>query len=181
LQLNFGLGVGSEFSGTAGSWSGGNFRSATGAVSVVGTNGATWYITGVQLEVGTAATTFDYRPYTTELQLCQRYYFKQQSTGAASFFGAGYSASTTLFVGLVAFPTVMRTSPTALEQNGTATDYRVQSGGSSVACSAVPTFNSADVWGSGTVFTVASGLTSSGGGTMRSVNANAYLAWSAEL
>ncbi len=43
LGVVFGLGVGSTLSGTAGSWSGNDYRSATGAVSVVGTNGATFY------------------------------------------------------------------------------------------------------------------------------------------
>jgi len=74
LILNFGLGVGSNQSGSASSWQAGNITSATGAVSVVGTNGATFYITGVQLEKGSTATSFDYRPYGAELQLCQRYY-----------------------------------------------------------------------------------------------------------
>ena len=74
LRVCFSLGTGSTYSGTAGSWSSNNYSSATGATSVVGTNGATFYITGVQLEVGTQATSFDYRPYGTELQLCQRYY-----------------------------------------------------------------------------------------------------------
>lgn len=74
LVVCFGLGVGTGRSGTAGSWAGSEFYSATGATSVVGTNGATFYITGVQLEVGSTATSFDYRPYGTELQLCQRYY-----------------------------------------------------------------------------------------------------------
>ena len=74
LYVYFGLGVGSTKSGTAGSWAGSYFVSATGATSVVGTNGATFYITGVQLEKGSTATSFDYRPYGTELALCQRYY-----------------------------------------------------------------------------------------------------------
>jgi len=74
IQLQFGLGVGSTYSGTAGTWAGSAYYSATGATSVVGTNGATFYITGVQLEVGSTATSFDYRPYGTELALCQRYY-----------------------------------------------------------------------------------------------------------
>jgi len=75
LIVIFGLGCGSSVSGTAGSWSGAtNLYSATGATSVVGTSGATFYITGVQLEVGTTATNFDYRSYGTELALCQRYY-----------------------------------------------------------------------------------------------------------
>ena len=74
INVQFGLGVGSTYSGTSGSWAGANYISATGATSVVGTNGATFYITGVQLEKGSTATSFDYRPYGTELQLCQRYY-----------------------------------------------------------------------------------------------------------
>ena len=73
LQLYFGLGVGSTGSGTAGAWAAAGYQSATGATSVVGTNGATFYITGVQLEKGSTATSFDYRPFGTELALCQRY------------------------------------------------------------------------------------------------------------
>jgi len=85
LWLYFGLGVGSTYSGTAGAWAGADYRSATGSTSVVGTNGATFYITGVQLEKGTTATSFDYRPYGTELALCQRYYqiLQNASTGRA--------------------------------------------------------------------------------------------------
>ena len=63
IKVGFGLGVGSTYSGTAGSWSANNYLSATGATSVVGTNGATFYITGVQLEVGSSATGFEYRQY----------------------------------------------------------------------------------------------------------------------
>jgi hypothetical protein len=74
LEVSFGLGVGSSLSGTAGSWSANGYYSATGGTSVVGTNGATFYITGVQLEAGTTASPFEYRQYGTELALCQRYY-----------------------------------------------------------------------------------------------------------
>ena len=74
MRVCFGLGVGSALSGTAGTWAGANYASATGATSVVGTNGATFYITGVQLEKGSTATSFDYRPYSAELAMCQRYY-----------------------------------------------------------------------------------------------------------
>jgi hypothetical protein len=74
LRLWLSVGMGSTYSGTAGAWAGSDIRSATGATSVVGTNGATFYITGVQLEKGSTATSFDYRPYGTELQLCQRYF-----------------------------------------------------------------------------------------------------------
>jgi hypothetical protein len=76
LYVTLSLGAGSTYSATAGSWASGFYLSATGATSVVGTNGATFYITGVQLEKGSTATSFDYRPYGTELVLCQRYFEK---------------------------------------------------------------------------------------------------------
>jgi hypothetical protein len=88
IVLSFGLGVGSTLSGTAGAWASGNFVSATGATSVVGTSGATFYITGVQLEKGSTATSFDYRPFGTELQLCQRYYEKSFNLETAPANGA---------------------------------------------------------------------------------------------
>jgi hypothetical protein len=74
LTVIFSLGTGSTYSGTAGAWVGSDIWGVTGATNVVGTNGATFYITGVQLEKGSTATSFDYRPYGTELQLCQRYF-----------------------------------------------------------------------------------------------------------
>jgi hypothetical protein len=81
--IGLALGVGSSNSTAAGTWTAGNFQSVPGATSVVGTNGATFYITGVQLEVGSTATSFDYRPYGTELVLCQRYYEKSYNTDVA--------------------------------------------------------------------------------------------------
>ena len=89
ILLSFGLGVGSTYSGTAGAWAAGNYLSATGATSVVGTNGATFYITGVQLEKGSTATSFDYRPYGTELALCQRYYESSFGVTTAPTDGSG--------------------------------------------------------------------------------------------
>ena len=81
INVRFGLGVGSTYSGTAGAWAGTLYFSATGATSVVGTNGATFYITGVQLEKGTQATAFDYRDFGNELALCQRYFEKSYARG----------------------------------------------------------------------------------------------------
>jgi len=76
LRVNFSVGCGSTFTGTAGSWSGGFYLGATGQTNLLGTNGATFYITGVQLERNTTATPFEWIPYGTELALCQRYYEK---------------------------------------------------------------------------------------------------------
>jgi len=75
IKVTWGLGVGSTYSGTAGSWASANYFSATGATSVVGTSGATFYITGVQLEVGSSATGYEYENYTSLLSKCQRYYY----------------------------------------------------------------------------------------------------------
>ena len=83
IQVFLGLGVGSTYSGTAGAWAGAGYISATGATSVIGTNGATFYITGVQLEKGSTATSFDYRPYGTEFALCQRYFETNYGVGYA--------------------------------------------------------------------------------------------------
>jgi hypothetical protein len=81
INVVFGLGAGPDRSGTAGAWAGANYVSATGAVSVIGTLNATWYVTGVQLETGSVATPFERRPYGTELMLCQRYYEKSYDQG----------------------------------------------------------------------------------------------------
>ena len=99
LLISFGMGVGSTFSGTAGSWSAGNYVSATGATSVVGTNGATFYITGVQLEVGTSATGFEYVNYQTLLANCQRYYENSNGSGGTISSADAYvvTASSTQF------------------------------------------------------------------------------------
>jgi len=73
IQVIFGLGSGSTFSGTAGSWASGNYNQPSSTVSVVGTNAATFYITGVQFEAGNIQTTFDVRDYGRESYLCYRY------------------------------------------------------------------------------------------------------------
>jgi hypothetical protein len=92
MQVVFNLGAGSTYSGTANTWQSGYILAPTGAVSVVGTSGATFYITGVQLEKGTTATSFDYRPYGTELALCERYFTTNYDYGA-TIGGGGYPAS----------------------------------------------------------------------------------------
>ena len=76
ITLKFNCGSGTSALGTANAWASADYSGATGSVSLVGTSGATLYITGVQLEKGSTATSFDYRPYGTELSLCQRYYQK---------------------------------------------------------------------------------------------------------
>ena len=109
MYVNFGLGVGSTYSGTAGSWAAANYLSATGATSVVGTNGATFYITGVQLERGSTASSFEYRSYGAELQLCQRYYFVLPGFYIEGYANAGSIRAVNT---PMAFPVQMRATPT---------------------------------------------------------------------
>ena len=106
------LGSGSTYSGTAGAWTGSGLTSTTGATSVVGTSGATFYITGVQLEKGSTATSFDYRPYTTELQLCQRYL--PAYNGVFQFTGSCFTSGTTLAYSSITLPVQARVAPTGI-------------------------------------------------------------------
>ena len=86
----FDLGSGSTFyGGTANTWGSTAVNSVSGTNKLISTNGATLYLTGFQLEVGTQATSFDYRPYGTELALCQRYYYAIFNPSSAQ----GYSSN----------------------------------------------------------------------------------------
>jgi len=140
LEVNFGLGVGSTYSGTAGSWSGSGLMSSTGATNLMGTSGATFYITGVQLEKGSTATSFDYRPYGTEELLCQRYYYKQKPALANTQFGNGYATSSTAFNCLINLPVTMRTNTTSLEQSGVASNFAQENDTTAALFTSVQTF-----------------------------------------
>jgi hypothetical protein len=113
LRLGFSLGVGATYTGTGGAWASSQILAPTGSTSVVGTNGATLYITGVQLEVGTQATSFEYRQYQQELALCQRYY---QLNGAS---GGWSQTATSIGAIAIALAPEMRAAPTVALLNGT--------------------------------------------------------------
>ena len=110
IEVKFSLGVGSTYAGTAGAWTGSNKFGATGQTNVIATNGATFYITGVQLEKNPGATGFDVRPYGTELALCQRYY--------AAVVGLAVNAN--LYTS-IQYPVAMRATPTGTATLGTFT------------------------------------------------------------
>jgi len=120
LEISWGLSVGSTYSNTAGAWYTGNYISATGATNVTSTAGATWYITGVQLEAGTTASPFEYRQYGTELALCQRYASSTFPQGTAWAQNAGRNGAVSLMsqntsarqLGYFTFPVTMRANPT---------------------------------------------------------------------
>ena len=125
IQLRFSLGAGSTYSASAGSWGTTVAWNVTGGQSVVGTSGATFYITGVQLEKGSTATSFDYRPYGTEFSLCQRYFQKSYNQSVVP----GTASTTVGQIAILAnnstfgeflqmrFPVTMRASPTMVTFN----------------------------------------------------------------
>lgn len=119
----FSFGVGSSLSGTANTWNYSTlYRAPTGSTSVVGTNGATFQLTGVQFEKGSVATSFDYRDYGRELIMCQRYYQKSTDMSTAPANGLGDSrpwVPAAVITGgcsgrNIPFPVVMRTAPTMI-------------------------------------------------------------------
>jgi len=109
IRLVFSLGCGPTRLGTAGAWNANNNTGPTGEVPVIGTLNATWYITGVQLEKGSTATSFDYRPYGTELALCQRYFQKSYNTDVAVGTNTASGSKTTRIYNTDAFIPQMET------------------------------------------------------------------------
>jgi hypothetical protein len=112
IGLFFGLGGGSERQATLNSWyaPSGTYTptDASGCVDWIATNGATFYITGVQLEKGSSATAFEQRMYGQELALCQRYYYRHST--AYNYLPATVRL-TTVVRSYFPFPVEMRTSP----------------------------------------------------------------------
>jgi len=108
LQIWWDLGAGSSNRGTAGSWTASVFYGPTGSTNVVGTTGATFYITGVQIEVGTAVTPFGHRNFATEFAMCQRYY----EVGSDISLWSGYAVNGSTYYSLCRFATTKRVNPT---------------------------------------------------------------------
>ncbi len=140
IVLRLSLGAGSTFSGPAGAWAAGDYRSATGAASIVGTNAATYYITGVQLEVGTIATQYELLPMATQLTLCQRYFEKSipqtvaVGTSTNGLYMAGTVAGTSMagHVSTVRYAVEKRAIPTlqTYDNAGTSAKISTWTGGS---------------------------------------------------
>ena len=114
IYLDFNLGAGSTYQGTAGSWQAGIYTSTSSAVNILSTNGATFYITGVQLEQNTSATPFERRLYNQELANCQRYYFKLLNTASGNLYVSSICGAynTTRAFGALSLPVSMRATPT---------------------------------------------------------------------
>jgi hypothetical protein len=152
-----------------------------------GTAGSDDYfeVTGIQLELGNVATRFESKSYADELAECQRYYQRIQPNGTTKILTPIGRATATTYANFVhPFAVEMRIAPTALEQSGTASDYKVSDGDSTAACTVVPSFGASTTATHANVNTqVASGLTVGHACIFitDSVSTAGFLAWSAEL
>jgi hypothetical protein len=179
VQVRFGLGSGATFSGTSGAWAAANIVQPSSTVSVVGTNGATWYITGVQLEVGSTATPFERRLYNQELANCQRYYIRYVN-GTSQIFGNGDRYASTGIQCTTPLQTEMRIAPSLVASTGSGyyifsqvgTDHTFNSLtiNSSTTSKVATTFNSGDT-----------SATAGQPGLFKSNNASSSIAFNAEL
>jgi len=175
MFVNFSLGSGSTYSGTAGAWAGAFYFSATGATSVVGTSGATFYITGVQLERGSTATSFDFRSYGTELALCQRYY-EVYSTLSGGIASVGQALTTSSAIYAVPFKVTKRSAP-SFSSSGTwiALTFNGGSAGGTIGLEV------ASIDGARLNMTSGSGLTAGNASSLFSNGVTSTLNFSSEL
>jgi hypothetical protein len=132
LQVTWSLGAGTNRVGTAGAWNSNNNTGVTGQVQLISTSGATFYITGVQLEKGSTDTPFEFRSIGTELALCQRYFCKTFNYETAPAQNLGINAGAINFIAqavqpwdamwrfavqMRATPTITTYSPNAASSN----------------------------------------------------------------
>jgi hypothetical protein len=168
-------------------WQATNSNRAVNQVNAMDTIGNTIYITGIQFEIGSSATDFEQRSYQEELSLCRRYYYRitqiTQNFGKTNdFFGIGQAVSTTKAIIHVSFPVPLRARAEALEQSGTAADYRyLLANGSNGFLTSVPAYDTCSLE-SATISIFGSGLVA--GNAVHGafdVGDYGYLGWSAEL
>ena len=176
LIVGFGLANGTSLQGTSGVWAASSYYGSTGDVNWMATNGNTFQVTGVQLEKGNIATSFDVRPYGTELALCQRYYVNIVSGGAS--IAIGFMWNTSELGSIVNVPVTMRSTPSLVQVSGTAYYAFERSAGNQTFNS----FTNIVRWAGqqGYLYTASSGTTGNVG-EVRGNNAASYIAFSSEL
>jgi hypothetical protein len=170
---------------TSTGWSSGGgvfITNVTGATNLMATSGATFYVTGVQFEVGTVATSFDYRPYGTELALCQRYYQRFSATGSTGYtaFGGGYAYTTTLVNSFIPFSVRMRASPTSLDASA-ANSFLVEYGTAVLTPTVVALNSNSGPDRGGIAFTVSGATAGAAYFAYAAASYTAYFGFSAEL
>jgi len=189
LQVRWMLSTGSDRDGaTAGSWfapGSDYFQSTSSQVNFFDSTDNNFFLTGVQLEVGDAATNFEHLPHDVQLQRCQRYYYKMGPGDSNDYFpfGVGSCATTDVSQCHAMFPVKMRTDVT-LETSGTASHYTVYEGGSLHPLDAVPSKSTGHDYGTRINFNRNSSSGLNAGNAAENLGNNtssAFLAFDAEL
>ena len=145
-----------------------------------GLSSGTFTLTGVQLEVGTAATPFERRQFGQELALCQRYYQHFGNTSGQPNIAVGWAKSGSTADVQLSYLVTMRAAPT-LTTSSTASDYAVNTQNTGVVCSAVPNLNTATPYTIRLGLTVSSGLTAGNGIGLYLNTTSSFIGLSAEL
>jgi hypothetical protein len=128
LRLKFTLAAGTTYRGTVDTWNAADVIGTSSSVNLTSTNGATWQITGVQLEKGSTASAFEQLNYGLELAMCQRYYhIASLFNFATNAYYQGYFGGSTA-VWNIRHPVQMRSVPTATISQPTQVQYYSQSG-----------------------------------------------------
>ena len=185
IRVHFDLGSGTGYNTTAGAWQSGDYNRTTGTSNWSQTTGNTFYITGVQLEKGTTATPFEFRPYGTELALCQRYCQMYSSTEAGNNarYGFGEAYTSTGFSCVMPLFQKMRVTPDLASTAGFVSSFAVASRNTNTACTSVTLYADGSTPSIASLaVSVASGLTAgSAGALVSNNNKNTYLLYTAEL
>jgi len=188
LDLSFWIHAGSTYAG--GTLNSTAFASTTTANRAAGIDSFfsstdnEFFLTGVQMELGSVATPFEHRSFGEERNLCYRYYYRHASDGSnQNMLGVGFVDSSTAATVQIVPPVSMRVDPTAIETTGTASNYGVRHGGGvDVACNSTPTMSGDST---NNVFVVglpvASGLTANAACLGRAISSGAHLSFTSEL
>jgi len=181
LRVHFMLANASGRYGSAGSWTSGNAWGTSNQVNFLDSTSNVGYWTGVQLEVGSVATDFEYRSYGEELALCQRYYYQYMPTFDASPLAQAHLDTATQAVGVFYYPTTMRAAPTiAFSQ---LSDWKIRARAAYYAPTTTAAFDITESM-TGFYFNTNSSLVVGDGVQLRTVNSGgntAKVTFSAEL
>jgi hypothetical protein len=113
IKIRWALAMGSTYTNTAGSWAAGDYYGTSNQVNLMATLNNTFYITGIQFEVGEQATPFEHRSFGDELARCQRYHQRRSgriNTLLTSTSGANRHAQVYFTQSMRAAPTVTGTT-----------------------------------------------------------------------
>ena len=180
FSVAWALSAGSNFQVTANQWADGFDLSTSNQVDFTDNTSNNIYLTGVQLEVGEQATSFEHRSFGDELVRCQRYFYREVDDDGSMFSWVGFADSSTAAYLQHPHPVEMRAEP-SMSTTGTAGDYSLRIGANTVGCSNVPSLSGSTKRVGHVQWRVSSGLTTGQAVVGKHDATDKYIDWSAEL